>query len=102
MTLSTKARYAAFLLLKNSFTGPNFLKRFRRISTKARYAAFLLSKNLIIGPGVFRAGPALSDRACSRFVVQKNIGKVAALDHAVSAFNPTDRIKAKTIVRVQP
>ncbi|NJC73746.1 NADP-dependent oxidoreductase [Planosporangium thailandense] len=30
------------------------------------------------------------------------IGKVAALDDAVAAFNPTERIKGKTIVRVRP
>ena len=28
--------------------------------------------------------------------------KVAALDDAVAAFNPTDRIKGKTIIRVHP
>ena len=55
MTLSTKARYAAFLLSKNSITGPNILKRFRRFSTKARYAAFLLSRNITIGQVVFQA-----------------------------------------------
>jgi hypothetical protein len=26
----------------------------------------------------------------------------AALDHAVDAFNPTERIKGKTIIRVHP
>ena len=30
------------------------------------------------------------------------IGKVAALDDAVAAFNPTKRIKGKTIIRVHP
>ena len=29
-------------------------------------------------------------------------GKVAALDDAVAAFNPTERIKGKTIIRVHP
>jgi hypothetical protein len=31
-----------------------------------------------------------------------NIGNVAALDDAVAAFNPTQRIKGKTIIRVRP
>ena len=31
--------------------------------------------------------------------VRTNIGKVAALDDAVAAFNPTERIKGKTIIR---
>ena len=34
--------------------------------------------------------------------VRTNIGKVAALDDAVAAFNPTKRIKGKTIIRVRP
>ena len=34
--------------------------------------------------------------------VRTNIGKVAALDEAVAAFNPTERIKGKTIIRVRP
>ena len=50
------------------------------------------------------------DRAQSSEVVQRarngrlrtNIGNVAALDDAVAAFNPTERIKGKTIIRVRP
>jgi len=50
------------------------------------------------------------DRAQLSEVVQRvrdgrlrtNIGKVAALDDAVAAFNPTERIKGKTIIRVRP
>src|SRR5262249_38982573 len=34
--------------------------------------------------------------------VRTNIGTVAALDDAVAAFNPTERIKGKTIIRVRP
>ncbi|MEU8757470.1 NADP-dependent oxidoreductase [Streptomyces chartreusis] len=34
--------------------------------------------------------------------LQTNIGNVAALDDAVAALNPTDRIKGKTIIRVRP
>src|SRR4051812_1595639 len=34
--------------------------------------------------------------------VRTNIGKVATLDDAVAAFNPTERIKGKTIIRVHP
>jgi len=33
--------------------------------------------------------------------VRTNIGKVATLDDAVAAFNPTERIKGKTIIRVR-
>ena len=50
------------------------------------------------------------DRAQLSEVVQRarngrlrtNIGNVAALDDAVAAFNPTERIKGKTIIRVHP
>ena len=35
-------------------------------------------------------------------LVRTNIGTVAALDDAVAAFNPTERIKGKTIIRVRP
>ena len=50
------------------------------------------------------------DRAQLSEVVQRvrdgrlrtNIGNVAAFDHAVAAFNPTERIKGKTIIRVHP
>jgi NADPH:quinone reductase-like Zn-dependent oxidoreductase len=31
-----------------------------------------------------------------------NIGKVAALDEAVAAFNPAERVRGKTIIRVHP
>jgi NADPH:quinone reductase-like Zn-dependent oxidoreductase len=34
--------------------------------------------------------------------VRTNIGTVASLDDAVAAFNPTERIKGKTIIRVRP
>jgi NADPH:quinone reductase-like Zn-dependent oxidoreductase len=34
--------------------------------------------------------------------LRTNIGKVAVLDDAVAAFNPTKRIKGKTVIRVQP
>ena len=33
--------------------------------------------------------------------LRTNIGKVATLDDAVAAFNPTERIKGKTIIRVR-
>jgi NADPH:quinone reductase-like Zn-dependent oxidoreductase len=52
----------------------------------------------------------LSDRAQLSAIVQRvrdgrlrtNIGTVAPLDDAVAAFNPTARIKGKTIIRVRP
>ncbi|WP_306192728.1 MULTISPECIES: NADP-dependent oxidoreductase [unclassified Streptomyces] len=34
--------------------------------------------------------------------VRTNIGKVATLDDAVAALNPTERVKGKTIIRVRP
>jgi hypothetical protein len=34
--------------------------------------------------------------------LQTNIGTVATLDNAVAAFNPTERISGKTIIRVRP
>src|SRR5262249_331595 len=51
-----------------------------------------------------------SDRAQLVEVVQRvrdgrlrtNIGKVAALDEALAALNPTDRVVGKTIIRVRP
>jgi NADPH:quinone reductase-like Zn-dependent oxidoreductase len=51
-----------------------------------------------------------ADRAQLGEVVQRvrdgrlrtNVGNVAALDDAVAAFNPTERIKGKTIIRVRP
>ncbi|GAA0250485.1 NADP-dependent oxidoreductase [Haladaptatus pallidirubidus] len=51
-----------------------------------------------------------ADRAQLSEIVQRvrdgrlrtNIGNVAALDEAVAAFNPTERIKGKTIISVRP
>jgi NADPH:quinone reductase-like Zn-dependent oxidoreductase len=51
----------------------------------------------------------VSDRAQLGEIVQRvrdgrlrtNIGTVAALDDAVAAFNPTERVKGKTIIRVR-
>src|SRR6201998_1457241 len=51
-----------------------------------------------------------ADRAQLREVVQRvrdgrlrtNIGKVAVLDDAVAAFNPTKQIKGETVIRVHP
>jgi hypothetical protein len=34
--------------------------------------------------------------------LRTNIGNVAALDEAVAAFNPTERIRGKTIIRIPP
>jgi NADPH:quinone reductase-like Zn-dependent oxidoreductase len=34
--------------------------------------------------------------------LRTNIGRVVALDDAVAAFNPTERVKGKTIIRVRP
>jgi hypothetical protein len=34
--------------------------------------------------------------------LRTNIGTLAALDDAVAAFNPTERIEGKTIIRVRP
>ena len=34
--------------------------------------------------------------------LRTNIGNVATLDDAVAAFNPTKRMKGKTIIRVRP
>src|SRR5262249_37235831 len=34
--------------------------------------------------------------------LRTNIGKVVTLDDGVAAFNPTERTKGKTIIRVQP
>src|SRR5256884_3452379 len=52
----------------------------------------------------------VSDRAQLGEIVQRvgdgrlqtNIGQVATLDDAVAAFNPTERINGKTIIRVRP
>jgi NADPH:quinone reductase-like Zn-dependent oxidoreductase len=71
----------------------------------------------IVGPPEARPADGLTvdfvvlpDRAQLSEVVQRvrdgrlrtNIGNVAALDDAVAAFNPTERIKGKTIIRVRP
>jgi len=34
--------------------------------------------------------------------LRTNIGNIATLDNAVTAFNPTKRISGKTIIRVRP
>jgi hypothetical protein len=34
--------------------------------------------------------------------LRTNIGNTAALDDAVAAFNPTERIKGKSLIRVPP
>jgi NADPH:quinone reductase-like Zn-dependent oxidoreductase len=52
----------------------------------------------------------LPDRAQLREIIQRvrdgrlrsNIGNVSTLDDAVAAFNPTERINGKTIIRVRP
>ena len=52
----------------------------------------------------------MSDRAQLSEIAQRvrdgrlrtNIGTVAALDDAVAAFNPTERISEQTIIRVRP
>jgi NADPH:quinone reductase-like Zn-dependent oxidoreductase len=52
----------------------------------------------------------VSDRAQLTEIVQRvrdgrlrtNIGNIATLDDAVAAFNPTERISGKTIIRIRP
>jgi NADPH:quinone reductase-like Zn-dependent oxidoreductase len=52
----------------------------------------------------------VSDRAQLDEIVRRvrdgrlrtNIGTVATLDDAVAAFNPTERVKGKTVIRVRP
>src|ERR1051325_3811707 len=71
----------------------------------------------IVGPTEARPGDGLavdfvveSDRAQLSEIVQRvrdgrlrtNIGNVSALDDAVAAFNPSKRIRGKTIIRVRP
>jgi NADPH:quinone reductase-like Zn-dependent oxidoreductase len=71
----------------------------------------------IVGPSEARPANGLavdfvveSDRVQLSEIVQRvrdgrlrtNIGTVATLDEAVSAFNPTNRINGKTIVRLRP
>jgi NADPH:quinone reductase-like Zn-dependent oxidoreductase len=70
----------------------------------------------IVGPSEARPADGLavdfvveSDRAQLSEIVQRvrdgrlrtNIGAVSTLDDAVAAFNPTARIKGKTIIRVR-
>src|SRR5215211_4471803 len=71
----------------------------------------------VVGPPEARPADGLavdfvveSDRAQLSEIVQRvrdgrlrtNIGNVATLDGAVAAFNPTERRKGKTIIRVRP
>jgi NADPH:quinone reductase-like Zn-dependent oxidoreductase len=71
----------------------------------------------IVGPPEARPTDGLavdfvveSDRALLSEIVQRvrdgrlrtNIGNVSTLDDAVAAFNPTARIKGKTIIRIRP
>ena len=71
----------------------------------------------IVGPAEARPADGLAvdfvveaDRAQLSEIVQRvrdgrlrtNIGNVAALDDAVAAFNPTERIEGKTIIRIRP
>ena len=71
----------------------------------------------IVGPAEARPADGLavdfvveSDRAQLSEIVQRvrdgrlrtNIGNIATLDDAVVAFNPTERISGKTIIRVRP
>jgi NADPH:quinone reductase-like Zn-dependent oxidoreductase len=71
----------------------------------------------IVGPTEARRADGLTidfvveaDRAQLNEIVQRvrdgrlrtNIGNVAGLDDAVAAFNPTERISGKTIIRVHP
>jgi NADPH:quinone reductase-like Zn-dependent oxidoreductase len=71
----------------------------------------------VVGPPAARPADGLaidfvveSDRAQLTEIVQRvrdgrlrtNIGDVANFDDAVAAFNPTERIKGKTIIRVRP
>ena len=71
----------------------------------------------IAGPAEARPADGLtidfvlvSDRAQLSEIVQRvrdgrmrtNIGTIAALDDAIAAFNPTERISGKTVIRVRP
>jgi NADPH:quinone reductase-like Zn-dependent oxidoreductase len=49
-----------------------------------------------------RAQPGEIARRVRDGRLRTNIGQVATLDDAVAAFNPTERIKGKTIIRVRP
>ena len=71
----------------------------------------------IVGPSEARPDDGLavdfvveSDRGQLSEIVERvgdgrlrtNIGTVASLDNAVAAFNPTERRRGKTIIRVRP
>ena len=71
----------------------------------------------IVGPPEARPDDGLavdfvveSDRAQLSEIVRRvrdgrlrtNIGNIATLDDAVTAFNPTERISGQTIIRVRP
>jgi NADPH:quinone reductase-like Zn-dependent oxidoreductase len=71
----------------------------------------------IVGPAEAQPAHSLSvdfvvesNRAQLREIVRRvregrlrtNIGNVSTLDDAVAAFNPTARIKGKTVIRVRP
>jgi NADPH:quinone reductase-like Zn-dependent oxidoreductase len=49
--------------------------------------------------GLIRAGGTLVSVVGP---IEANIGNVSTLDDAVAAFNPTERRKGKTIIRVRP
>jgi NADPH:quinone reductase-like Zn-dependent oxidoreductase len=86
----------------------------KRSSALVRAGGMLVS---IAGPPEARPADGVAvdfvveaDRAQLGEVVQRvrdgrlrtNIGTVASLDDAVAAFNPTERIQGKTIIRVRP
>jgi NADPH:quinone reductase-like Zn-dependent oxidoreductase len=71
----------------------------------------------VVGPPEARPADGLavdfvveSDRAQLGEIVQRvrdgrlrtNIGTVASLDDAVAAFNPAERVKGKTVIRIRP
>jgi NADPH:quinone reductase-like Zn-dependent oxidoreductase len=71
----------------------------------------------VVGPPEARPADGLaidfaveSDRSQLREIAQRvrdgrlrtNVGNVSTLDDAVAAFNPTERITGKTIIRVRP
>jgi NADPH:quinone reductase-like Zn-dependent oxidoreductase len=86
----------------------------RRSAGLVRAGGTLVS---VVGPAEARPADGLaidfvveSDRAQLSEIVKRvrdgrlrtNIGNVSTLDDAVAAFNPTARIKGKTIIRVHP
>jgi NADPH:quinone reductase-like Zn-dependent oxidoreductase len=86
----------------------------KRSARLVRAGGMLVS---VVGPSEARPadGPAVdfvveSDRAQLGEIVQRvrdgrlraNIGNISTLDDAVAAFNPTERRKGKTIIRVRP